>query len=200
MIAGQAVGYEVKLTSLAGFADPCTLFVSGLPSPPDSGVFDKAILTPTDSTSLYVYTSTQTDTGWYTLTITAHSMSGAKPACLESSIEVYLKVQLGSDAGDWADNPNAPKSFALFQNQPNPFNPETHISYYLPKDCQVKLTIYNVLGQRVNILFDGHQHAGIQTLIWDGRDNHGAHLSSGIYFYRLQADDFHQTKKMTLMK
>jgi len=197
---GEAVGYEVKLNSLFGFDEPCTLFVSDLPAPPDSGVFDEAVLTPTDSTTLNVYTTAETDTGWYTLTITAQRMPGAKPNGLEHSIQVVLKVEEPGDAGDWTDNPNAPKSFALFQNQPNPFNPETKISYYLPRACQVKLTIYNVLGQRVKTLFDGHQDAGTQTLLWDGRSDDGVQLSSGIYFYRLQADNFHQTKKMTLVK
>ncbi|MCK4404643.1 MAG: T9SS type A sorting domain-containing protein, partial [candidate division Zixibacteria bacterium] len=91
-------------------------------------------------------------------------------------------------------------SFTLFQNQPNPFNPETQINYYLPRACQVRLTIYNVLGQRVRTLFDGHQDTGMHTLLWDGRGEDGAHLSSGIYFYRLQAENFQETKKMTLMK
>jgi len=200
VIRGQSVGYWVRLNSLFGYDDPCTLIVSGLPDPPDSGVFDQVTLIPTDSTTLTVYTSTETDTIWHTLTLTAQRMPGAKPDGLERSIQVMLKVNEPSDAGDWADNPNAPKSFALFQNQPNPFNPETKISYYLPRACQLRLTIYNVLGQRVRTLFDGHQDAGIQTLLWDGRNDDGVQLSSGIYFYRLQADDFHQTKKMTLVK
>ena len=196
---GQAVGYKVKLTDLCEFDDPCTLFVSGLPNPPDSGVFDTTILTPTDSTILNVYTSAQTDTGWYTLIIVAQRMSGASGG-LQHGVEVVLRVEEPSDAGDWTDNPNAPKSFTLFQNQPNPFNPETKISYYLAKACQVRLTIYNVLGQRVKTLFDGHQDVGTQTLLWDGRGDDGVQLSSGIYFYRLQAANFHQTKKMILMK
>ncbi|MCK4224326.1 MAG: T9SS type A sorting domain-containing protein, partial [candidate division Zixibacteria bacterium] len=197
---GQAVGYEVMLTSLFEFDEPCTLFVSGLPDPPDSGIFDQATLIPTDTTTLNVYTSVDTDTGWYTLSITAQRMPGTKLDGLQHSVEVMLRVEEPGDAGDWEDNPNTPKSFALFQNQPNPFNPETKISYYLPRACQVRLTIYNVLGQKVKTLFDDYQDAGMQTLIWDGRGDDGVQLSSGIYFYRLQADNFHQTKKMTLMK
>jgi hypothetical protein len=196
---GQPAGYMVKLTSLFGFDDACTLTVSGLPDPPDSGVFDRNKLTPTDSTTLTIYTTTETDTGWYTLTITAQRIL-AKFNGLEHSIQVNLKVNEVSDVGEWADNPNAPKTFALFQNQPNPFNPETKMSYYLPRACQIKLTIYNVLGQKVRTLFDGHQEAGMQNLTWNGRDDDGNQLSSGIYFYRLQADDFIQTRKMSLVK
>ena len=197
---GNSVGYLVKLTSLFKFDDPCTLLVSGLPAPPDSGVFDKAVLAPTDSTTLNVYTTTDTDTGWYTLTITAQAMSGGKAVGLEHSIEVVLRVLESSDVGDGADDLNAPKNFTLFQNQPNPFNPETRISYYLPRVCQVKLAIYNILGQNVRTLFDGYQNVGVHTLLWDGRDDNGVQLSSGIYFHRLQADNFHQTKKMTMIK
>lgn len=200
VIQGHLMRYLVKLTSLFGFDDPCTLFVSGLPNPPDSGVFDQSILTPTDSTGLNVYTTPATDTGSYTLTITAQAMSGGKATPLEHSIQVVLKVIESSDVGDGDDNPNSPKTFALFQNQPNPFNPETKISYYLPKTCEVKLTIYNILGQNIRTLFNGRQDAGMQTLFWDGRDNLGIQQSSGIYFYRLLADDFHQTKKMTLTR
>ena len=98
------------------------------------------------------------------------------------------------------DQPNAPDRFALFQNHPNPFNPETEISYYLSQGCEVKLTIYNILGRRVKTLFEGHQNAGMKTLVWDGKDDQGKQLSSGIYFYRLQAGEFIQTRKMSLIK
>jgi len=88
-----------------------------------------------------------------------------------------------------------PTIFSLTQNYPNPFNPVTEIKYGLPKDCAVKLTIYNTLGQKVASLVDGHQKAGYKTATWDAGS-----LSSGIYFYRLQAGDFVQTKKMVLLK
>jgi hypothetical protein len=196
VVVGHGVGYAVKLTSLLGFANPCTLFVSGLPNPPDNGVFDQATLVPTNSTTLNVYTATETDTGWYDLIVTAKEKSGP----IQHTVQVHLKVQIASDVEDWADNPNTPEGFTLFQNQPNPFNPETEIRYHLPQACQVRLTIYNILGQRVKTLLDGYQNAGAHTLLWDGRDEDGVQLSSGIYFYRLRADDFLETKKMTLMK
>jgi hypothetical protein len=197
---GQSGGFDVELTSLHGFDDPCTLIVSGLPNPPDSAEFDPATLIPPGASHLTVFTTAETDTGFYALTITAASIASGKGESVQHSVDVFLKVSEASDVDDWADNSNTPKSFALFQNQPNPFNPETKISYFLPKASHVKLVVFNVLGQKVRTLLDGPQDAGTQTLIWDGRSDDGRQLSSGIYFYRLQADNFQATKKMTLMK
>jgi flagellar hook assembly protein FlgD len=70
----------------------------------------------------------------------------------------------------------------------------------LPEDGEVRLTIYNVLGQRVKVLVDEYQSAGTQTVVWNGRNENGGKVSSGIYFYKLQAGELVQTKKMSLMK
>jgi len=88
-----------------------------------------------------------------------------------------------------------PEEFALRQNYPNPFNPTTLIRYDLPMDCQVRLEVCNILGQKVASLVDGKQKAGYKAATWDASS-----LSSGIYFYRLQAGDFSATRKMVLLK
>ncbi len=88
-----------------------------------------------------------------------------------------------------------PKEFALKQNYPNPFNAITEIKYTLPKGCYVGLEVYNVLGQKVACLVDRKQKAGYKTARWDAGS-----LSSGVYFYRLQAGDFVQMRKMVLLK
>ena len=88
-----------------------------------------------------------------------------------------------------------PKEYSLFQNYPNPFNPITQIKYALPRDCQVRLEIYNILGQRVATLVDGRQTAGCKSVRWDGSP-----LSSGIYFYRLRAGEFSQINRMVLLR
>jgi hypothetical protein len=93
-----------------------------------------------------------------------------------------------------------PQEFSLSQNYPNPFNPETEISYALPRDCYVKLAIYNIAGRKVNTLVDECQSAGYKTIHWNGRDDQGKKIASGIYFYKLQAGDFCQSKKMMLIK
>jgi hypothetical protein len=95
---------------------------------------------------------------------------------------------------------NLPKSFALSQNYPNPFNPVTEISYSLPEAAQVRLSIYNVLGRRVRTLVDENQNTGRKTVHWDGKDDRGSNVASGIYFYRLDAGEYTETKKMILMR
>ena len=88
-----------------------------------------------------------------------------------------------------------PKKFFLEQNYPNPFNPETVIEYTLPTAGKVSLVIYNLRGEEVALLFSGTVHAGNHQVTWDA-----SNVSSGIYFYRLQAGDFVQTRKMLLLK
>ncbi len=93
-----------------------------------------------------------------------------------------------------------PETFSLSQNYPNPFNPTTTISFGLPKDSQVKVEVYNLLGQKVKVLFNGLAKAGYKSLIWDGKDNAGKPVSSGVYFYRIDAGSYHDSKKMMMLK
>ena len=93
-----------------------------------------------------------------------------------------------------------PNHFSLSQNYPNPFNPETNIEYALSKDTDVKLTIYNILGEKVKVLMDEHQTAGYKRAHWDGRDQKGEEVASGVYFYRLETKKFSKVKKMMLVK
>ncbi len=105
----------------------------------------------------------------------------------------WFGIPSGIDNEDEAQS--IPKTYSLGQNYPNPFNAVTKISYTLPRDSQVKLEIYNILGQRVTTLVKGKQKSGYKTTVWDANL-----FASGIYFYRLQAGDFVETKKMVLLK
>jgi len=90
--------------------------------------------------------------------------------------------------------------YPLAQNYPNPFNPETDISYNLPQGCHVKLSVFNIMGQKVRTLVDEYQTAGHKTVQWDGRDHIGEEVASGVYFYRLQAGEYSQVRKMLMLK
>jgi hypothetical protein len=93
-----------------------------------------------------------------------------------------------------------PEAFSLNQNYPNPFNPNTVIRFSLPQDCWVKLEVYNLLGQKVKTLVDQMLKTGTREVVWDGKNQAGAEVSSGIYFYRIKAKDFTDIKKMVLVK
>ncbi len=92
-----------------------------------------------------------------------------------------------------------PADFALFQNYPNPFNPSTLISYAIPEQTRARLVIFNLLGQPVRTLVDHVQPAGRHETRWDGRDENGLQLPSGLYFYRLEAGGLLQIRKMALV-
>jgi len=86
------------------------------------------------------------------------------------------------------------------RNYPNPFSPETTIRYGLPEKTRVQLTVYNIVGQKVATLVDTEQPAGYYRVKWDGRDELGRQVPTGLYIYRFEAGDYVVTRKMTLMK
>jgi len=88
-----------------------------------------------------------------------------------------------------------PDKFELNQNYPNPFNPSTQLSYDLKADGNVKLTVFNLVGQSVRVLVDGYQTAGYYEVTFDAND-----LPAGIYLYKLQVGDYSSVKRMTLVK
>ncbi len=90
--------------------------------------------------------------------------------------------------------------FRLFQNYPNPFNALTDISYTLPVKSDVKLDIYNVLGQKIKSLVNSSQDAGVKSVSWNGLEDHERNVATGIYFYRLEVDDFVSIKKMMFLQ
>jgi len=93
-----------------------------------------------------------------------------------------------------------PNEFELGQNYPNPFNPETTIRYSVPKDGNIQIDVYNILGKKVRTLFEGQQTAGTYEVRWDARDNYGSTLSSGVYLITLRSGNFVTAKRVTLLK
>ncbi len=88
----------------------------------------------------------------------------------------------------------------LGKNFPNPFNPNTVITYGISEESSVSLLVFNMKGQKVRTLFDGTQVAGSYAIEWDGKDSQGREVASGIYLYRLTTRNFNKIKKMLMIK
>lgn len=99
-----------------------------------------------------------------------------------------------------ADEKTLPEEFVLKQNYPNPFNPTTTIEFSLPQTSEVVLRIYNLRGEVVNTLMQGTQSPGVKSVTWDGSDDRGRQVASGLYFYRLDIGTFTEIRKMTFLK
>jgi len=113
--------------------------------------------------------------------------------------EVNLPDTIGDKEGALANKVDLMR-YALYQNRPNPFKDITKISFALPRECNVSLFIYDITGRRVRTLINGKMQPGNYNYTWDGKDNRNRRLTQGVYFYRLQTDDFKDTKKTVLLK
>jgi len=109
-------------------------------------------------------------------------------------------TSLGIYSPDQEMSSQLPEQFALHYNYPNPFNPTTTISYDLPEQAQVTLSVYDLLGKKIKTLVNQSQDAGNNIAVWDGTDNLGRQVSAGVYLYRIKAGEFIQTRKMLLLK
>lgn len=110
-----------------------------------------------------------------------------------STVSRIAYVTVKPDVG--IDETNLPTSYSLYQNYPNPFNPSTSIKFALPKDSKVRLSVYNILGQEMAVLVNGLMPAGYHSVKFDATN-----LTSGMYIYKIQAENFSEIKKMLLMK
>ena len=93
-----------------------------------------------------------------------------------------------------------PTDYAVSDAAPNPFNPETSINFSLPWDAPIRVEIFNAQGQKVRTLLDDRMNAGEFRISWDGRDDSGMQVGSGMYIYRIQAPNLNVTRKVTLLK
>ena len=143
----------------------------------------------------------QSSTNYGAKLTVAQSVAGY---CESDSYRAYLGFWhplLGSPvAVEQIESPTLPTTFALEQNYPNPFNPTTTIEFALPRTGQVRLEVFNMLGQLVTILANEQLSAGAYRVVWDGRDIWGNQVASGVYLYRLQTGDYVETRKMLLLK
>jgi hypothetical protein len=106
----------------------------------------------------------------------------------------------GSEIPMTEEEMESPYRFEVQQNYPNPFNQQTIIEFTVPTDGRVRVTIYNLLGQKVKKLLDENRTAGRETLRWDGKDDQGREAATGVYFYRVDVGDFTEAKKLVLLK
>jgi hypothetical protein len=116
----------------------------------------------------------------------------------DDSLYVYETPSITTDVEEIEDYSH-PEGFCLFQNYPNPFNPQTNIGFALPVACNVTITIYSILGEKVRE-FEKRYEAGTRTLMWDGKNSSGEEIASGVYLYKLSAGSYQETKKMVLIR
>lgn len=156
-----------------------------------------------DVISTHTYGGNKTDYGRmiFQEAATNYILVGESYSYSAGGSDVYVVKLDGASTPIYEDDPNLlPTDFELAQNYPNPFNMSTSIEYVLPRHSSVSLTIFNILGQAVHEWYFESQHAGVHLVRWDGDDNYGGETASGIYFYRLTAGEFSETKKMVLIK
>jgi hypothetical protein len=135
----------------------------------------------------------------------------------ESPGTLYLRPTFALNSSDrFTFNPtvvlgvggnNLPTTYQILQNYPNPFNPSTTIQYQLPATSRVTIRLYNILGQQVRTLVGEIQEAGFKSVLWNGTNESGNPVASGVYFYRIEANgmsgtsrSFMQVKKMLLLR
>jgi plastocyanin len=116
------------------------------------------------------------------------------------SMTGMIVVRPASDVKDETGNKERPSQFTLSQNYPNPFNQTTKIDFSLAKSGFVSLNIYDILGRKVRTLVSERLSSGYKSVLWDGKNDSGKEVASGIYFYCLKVGDFSDTKKLVLLK
>ncbi len=113
---------------------------------------------------------------------------------------ICADVECGNDVKDETGSREKPSEFTLFQNHPNPFNQTTKIEFTLAKSGFVSLSIYDLLGGKIRTLASEHSPSGYKSVLWDGKNDSGEDVASGIYFYQLRIGDYSESKKLVLLK
>jgi|GEM_PF-1002269 len=175
-------GYRIGPTDYA-FSEAAVLSLS----------YEDVVVAGWDESRLAIYRLNENK--WQRLNCTVDTMNNR----VSAKIDRLGVFRLFYDPNQ-SPNPTRPASFQLFQNHPNPFNIRTTIAYHLPEDAYLRLTIFNLHGELVKLLFEGEQQAGEHQCYWDGTDLHGHPVATGLYIYRLEAGKFSDHRKMLLLK
>jgi hypothetical protein len=168
------------------------------------------VLTPGEGLLVTLHFSSKTSHCVPELKITTWPLSGGKlhfgmvdekgmPICGKIGDKEDVSIPVKPGTAEQLEE-SKPARFNLEPNYPNPFNPETMIKFSLPQDSRVTLNIYNILGQVVNTLVDEVLPAGVHSVKWDGKNEQGGDVASGVYFYRIKAGDYDSIMKMTLLR
>jgi hypothetical protein len=185
-LAPDSLCYDITTTAtFSGDVEVCFSYDEGSLSGSESNV------------RLIHYDATAIPPAW--VDITTSLDTGANRVCGETSTLSPFVIGIGSvtAVGPTTD----PERFALRQNTPNPFNPTTEIGYDIPTGGgKVTIRVYDVAGRLVRTLVDERRPAGRHAVPWDGRNAGGEPVATGVYFYRMQAGSFVQTRKMVLLK
>lgn len=152
-----------------------------------TGTYDYAV----DAGNVTSYEICELQMGSWYVAVRARNYAGQLSACSDEQIAVMLPTAAaGVPVAD----------VELLQNNPNPFNPSTTISYLLPETDNVRLAVYDVRGREVTVLADGSRPAGRHDVHWDGRNRAGGAVSTGVYYYRLETTNGAHVRKMLLLK
>ena len=221
-IDGHTAGYPIKFSSGRG-PSQCTTGISSLDIKPEACAPGVNVRTSVINNSYHVYSGNSMATAHVTGAVallkeafphlTGHEIKMALyNSALDLGIEgednvygmglidVYAAYQyLGpSSLNELTDR--IPIKYALHQNYPNPFNPTTTIKYDLLETSQVKLSIYNILGEKIRTLVNRNKSAGYKSVVWDGLNDYGEQVSTGVYIYRIETENFIKSRKMVFMK
>jgi len=134
------------------------------------------------------------------VTISLQNVMATDPSGAPVMIMLAGRCPLKTGVEEFTQSGSTPAAFALLANTPNPFNPSTLIKYELPQQVEVKLVIFDLVGRQVRTLVDQRQQAGRYAVTWDGRNEQGQSVASGVYLYQLRAGNFVQVRRMALVR
>ncbi len=179
-------------SGIAGFDAELELFYT-------QGEFD-AVPDIFSEASLYIVSNSGAT--WDSCAFVSRDTAANSVDCRVTALSQFIIVGTDQEPTEVADDilDGLPRDFQLAQNYPNPFNPVTEIEFTLPVRSRARLSIYNVLGRSVRTVIDRELPAGTHRVVWDGKDDNGRWVATGVYLYRLTAGDYSSAKKMLLIK